>query len=1386
MTPVQLKPTGKPLAVPGPLLSEKTAARPAKDQPSAAMDYPPQPDAVSAKLADLDQVLKGLRELKTRKGDPNAQKVHVVLGKQSPLIPSSGETASGTHQLDNLLRFYGIVPSNPRTPAEVQAAIDAVENTRSEISLGLDDNTAQVDALLHERNEGAIAEVVSAQETTRKKPLLSYLTEGIPAHALEKAKATPAALLALILKSPNAEQLLQTLLKKLGGAEYPLNQVISPAVKVRLVMKAIALSLDPLPARHDGHVAGFDLTSREHWGQSYASITASFQQHLVGAKKLSPLEAQLASYILKPDFPAEFAVADIPEALPYQGSAVWVNFKHGVALAEMIEPGSARRMSFQELVDLPGRLSEQATTDEQRSVIAATRIPAVLEWATVQGVIPQKDAYSQDEIHKAVSVFDEHVSDIVEATTQLAVDVPLRKHYFERMEKGTSRTEVLSLINPFFALYRHLNGEKLAPSDVSYEYPVYDEDRFKTEFERYLTQAKAGYARVVSSHLSQLPLKDRVAIEQGEVTLYALRVKPDSDKETEDDKKAAVTRPGFIIKAEHEGQTHYYEMNPVKGIARRRDDLKPVLESYDPAEKSYTKDFISIDHSTDGVPSESIVVRNSRAGRAAFKQEWNDFKAGKGPRPKSFSVVVPQQLAHFPAPANPSKTPVPKTLTSNRSEEIAVAISRGLFYVDEDHLQEWAASDPARESAAQKNDEAFWERIKGVGQFFIPFWGGIEDLVNGRTKEGILSLMVDGLLTFAGPAGRLASGSVRLLSGAGRISLRGLLPKFAPLVKEFGVSVGRNLNPLDPVLPGIGFKGTKSLKFNAASIARIKAGAAQFKQSLPFKLPGKGRYEITSGLPLTARTLPEGGVVRVPEGISSDQVRVLKRQTHTDVVVGDDVFRFDPRNPDKMIKLGGAEHTGPLDGFALTCGAPGKRSKRDLTDLCYTKHIEPGGTPVFQDAQALEHRRLIPLAGQSSGPRTVVHEHRLYRVNEAGSQELLPIATRQPITYKRQTSGELVNEPDFGFDDFGQPRALNRDTVVVKLDAISDLSHDQRVVRGFKVDHGGRQYVVVEGDTGVHYYAELTGSGPLDFHRLTRNDPVDLDFIRQHDQYKDLHGHVAQGTPNNQLVVLPSIETLINKILAENPMSPAEIDHLIKVLSGLPVEKRREVLMSVYASGSNPGKVVVAAKPIRLEPIKKPADFAQLTPEQQNGVYAQGGKKTVDDQFDATGIRSANQQVPGLPGEHLRNQSASETVGWLYTRTNAPNYSEIVLKTGAGNCDQMAKVAVDTINVSGGHARIAQVPGHTFAVVGGPPGHPRSRGFAGPEWADAWVVDPWAGITCPARDYPARFKQRMQEWSQSGRRILVSDGKTPAQSVWSDPMTPSWIDATVNGEAQVF
>lgn len=556
-------------------------------------------------------------------------------------------------------------------------------------------------------------------------------------------------------------------------------------------------------------------------------------------------------------------------------------------------------------------------------------------------------------------------------------------------------------------------------------------------------------------------------------------------------------------------------------------------------------------------------------------------------------------------------------------------------------------------------------------------------------------------------------------------------------------------------------------------------GANRVDQQTP-TVNGKGT------IALKREVGPDGKSVLVPDGIWAERPHILRREKYTDVVVGDKVYRFDPSKPEVLTEVGAASDFELLAGFEMMCGAPDARMRRDLNGLCYTKWIQSGGTPVYQEAQALEHRRLVPSPEVTGQPRTVVHDHRLYQVDPNNGDQLIELPRQSPITYRNQVTGSIVNEPDFGFDELGRSRAINNDTVVVKLGPLSDLSDDQRTLRAYKTQYNGKNYVVAEGDTGVFYFAELNASGQLDFQRITaNNNPVSSRMIELHDQYKDIHGYAANGTPNQDIVVLPDMDDLVKNIVIDNNLSPAETQQLKNVLSGLSDEKQRELLLNIRAWGKKLN-VPTALKSIALEKINRPATFNSLSPADKNKFFAEASREVIDRQFDATGIRSANQRIPNDLADGARAYSADEIVTWLYTRTAARNYSEAILKVGAGNCDQMAHVAVETINISGGDARIAQVKGHTFTVVGGPMGGQITSGFKGPEWAGAWVVDPWAGISCPASDYPVQFERRMQDWSRSGKQILISDGGTPPQSVWRDPLDPAWINATVHGDAQVF
>lgn len=606
------------------------------------------------------------------------------------------------------------------------------------------------------------------------------------------------------------------------------------------------------------------------------------------------------------------------------------------------------------------------------------------------------------------------------------------------------------------------------------------------------------------------------------------------------------------------------------------------------------------------------------------------------------------------------------------------------------------------------------------------------------------------------------------------------------------------LNATLPVVArGIGGEGPRITPERPSEPFEPSLGVEQTPvESVPGRaLPGQGANRVDNQTPtangtgtiaLKHEVGPDGKSVLVPDGIWAEKPQILRREKYTDVVVGDKVYRFDPSKPDVLTEVGAAGDFEPLAGFEMMCGAPDARMRRDLNGLCYTKWIESGGTPVYQEAQALEHRRLVPSPEVTGQPRTVIHDHRLYQVSPNNGDQLIEVPRQSPITYRNQVTGSIVNEPDFGFDNLGQSRSINNDTVVVKLGPISDLSDDQRTLRAYKTSYNGKNYVVAEGDTGVFYFAELNASGQLDFQRITaNNNPVSSRMIELHDQYKDIHGYAANGTPNQDIVVLPDMDDLLKNIVIDNNLSPAETQQLKNVLSGLSDEKQRELLLNIRAWGKKLN-VPTALKPIALEPMNMPVTFNSFSPANKNKFFAEASREAIDRQFDATGIRSANQRIPNDLADGARAYSADEIVTWLYTRTAAPNYSEAIMKVGAGNCDQMAHVAVDTINISGGDARIAQVKGHTFAVVGGPKGGQIISGFKGPEWADAWVVDPWAGISCPASDYPAQFERRMQDWSRSGKQILISDGGTPPQSVWRDPLDPAWINATVHGDAQVF
>src|SRR6185295_16143224 len=86
-------------------------------------------------------------------------------------------------------------------------------------------------------------------------------------------------------------------------------------------------------------IAGYPWHQRSNYGKSYQAIWSEFEDHLLSSNRVtSEIEAVLLACLYRCEFPIDFHRSDIPVDLPYRSSLVWVNFVHGLHLADAIEP----------------------------------------------------------------------------------------------------------------------------------------------------------------------------------------------------------------------------------------------------------------------------------------------------------------------------------------------------------------------------------------------------------------------------------------------------------------------------------------------------------------------------------------------------------------------------------------------------------------------------------------------------------------------------------------------------------------------------------------------------------------------------------------------------------------------------------------------------------------------------------------------------------------------------------------------------------------------------------------------------------------------------------------------------------------------------------------
>lgn len=179
----------------------------------------------------------------------------------------------------------------------------------------------------------------------------------------------------------------------------------------------------------------------------------------------------------------------------------------------------------------------------------------------------------------------------------------------------------------------------------------------------------------------------------------------------------------------------------------------------------------------------------------------------------------------------------------------------------------------------------------------------------------------------------------------------------------------------------------------------------------------------------------------------------------------------------------------------------------------------------------------------------------------------------------------------------------------------------------------------------------------------------------------------------------------------------------------------------------------------------------------QNRTLAERAFYNVRSNFKA-GLKSANKKRTGDLQSEMRQNEAWPVVYNLQQeiyRHFPVDYSR-VLAEAAGNCQEMAGAAARLVRLNGGFAQLYCVDdkgSHAFCLVGQPP-MTASDAVNFSDYAGYWVVDPWAGIICPAGHYTMQFHAKMHKWRSVNKQILD-------HGQWIHADNEEWLNAVISG-----
>ncbi|WQG58014.1 hypothetical protein RHM66_24965 [Pseudomonas sp. RTB3] len=1156
------------------------------------------------------------------------------------------------------------------------------------------------------------------------------------------------------------------------------------------LLTALVLELDPKAGSARNKVADFHFMHADNWGLHPNEISQRFDKHLIDTGKVPAALAPIASHLLKSGMAPQFVRKDLPSAATL-GSSELAIYTMGVNLVEQIAPGAATGMSDEQITRFIGIDPISADETQQRAMAGMN---PVMDWAICNGhvVKSDKDEYTLEQMATAQKSLNKQTTEVAAASKFLGtVKAPSRRAMALealRAKFGSTidfeNTYVRERVGKIFsgvkasiaAVYESGRlGDQWDPEkpgvDVenlrrhASELPVIKE-QFNNAIEQDYTQRRTHSISQLKDMLSKLPLPIRVALKNGGMNLYAVG-----------------NTGGIVLDVDHYGKQYTLAVYPGAG---------KIIQ----------------------IPAIDRSVLHGKAGSVTI--DLKAFQSGAEPKPELTPNVVLTPL-HVVDPdvyeggrrllfAEQAGT-TPANYESIRFQHVAEVLVDTAYLNKANFTNKQRGYNPV-DNAVEPSD-VFLGFMK-----VVPGGSSILDLYNGDYKKAVYDLGVDIVMYAATEgAGKLWS---LLKSGTGWAAVK----VSAKFIEKFGAKEGEDLVIRDLTANSTSQTLLSTSRLQQSHLAELGDGkfvqpsnmedgvvissdtpphtkvtaifqegnwyAYDSKTAQAYGPALKGFVSDTTSL-VQKETFSDGTSALVAQKSLAEDAFTLPRVNGFDLINEGKVYRYDTHAPGVLTDLESADHFKPLEGFEAICRAPTGltgRFRRGTNDTCFSKIIDNVSSELTQELQALEHVRLFPSEPKLfKKDQFVIFERRRFKLveGEMGPQ-LMPVLDKKRITYKDIVKGTITQDPQFGFYSAQPSDALARESRVVKLNSISTACDDKRELRGIVVKDSitgsTNQYLVIEADIGEFYVATLN-KAPGDELTFIKCTSRELPLVMSYKAKLNIRQGVSHVPIDHDFIALPKLDMAF-QALERSGYTRQEVDELKVYCKEMTPEQQREVVYQLQRHDAI-GKADIALRPIQVAALDKPADFATRTVEQQNKFYAEQAKSNVNLGMKATGLGPGNQVRS--TADKARAQAALDTINWIRStaESHAPNRANLVLKTGAGNCGEMAILSKDIINKSGGRAyEWYASDAHAFTVVGGPSTLPSGTvDFSEQAWNDAWIVDPWTDIACPAREYTQNLKKVMAQWEGKNIKILEREALI-------SPLNKNWMENLITKPKNPF